>query len=201
MLSDGVKVQCDAVVIAIGVTPNKGLVDGTGIKANRGILTDSHMETSVPGIYAAGDVAEAADMLSGEKKVTPIWPNAYLQGRYAGFAMCGSDKKFPGSIPMNSIEFYGIPTVSIGIANPPETGFEVLARLDLKKKLYRKLVFRDGILEGAVLVGFIERSGILSGLIRNRINIGEIKQELLKDNFGFADLPAETRRELLAANV
>ncbi len=76
---------------------------------------------------------------------------------------------------MNSIEFYGIPTVSMGISNPPAEGFEVLARLEPENNFYRKIVLREGRLVGAVLVGRIERSGVLSGLIKNGINVESIK--------------------------
>lgn len=201
VLKDGGRIECDAVVIAIGVVPNKTLAERAGIKVNRGVLTDSKMETDTPGIFAAGDVAEAEDMLLGEKRVTPIWPNAFIQGRHAGLAMAGKSKRYAGSIPMNSIEFYGIPTVSMGISNPPAEGFEVLARFEPQKNTYRKIVLRDGKLVGTVLVGKIERAGVLSGLISNRIDVENIKQELLRDDFGFADLPVETRQELLAANA
>lgn len=201
VLNDGSSIPCEAVVIAIGVVPNKALAAQAGIKVNRGIVTDSSMETDVPGIFAAGDVAEADDMLAGEKRVTPIWPNAYIQGRHAGLAMAGAPRAYAGSIPMNSIEFYGIPTVSMGIANPPAEGFEVLARLEPEANFYRKIVLREGRLAGAVLVGRIERSGILSGLIKNGTDVENIKQDLLRDDFGFSDLPQETRQELLAANA
>ncbi len=200
VLNDGSTIPCEAVVIAIGVVPNKELAARAGIRVNRGIVTDSSMQTDVSGVYAAGDVAEADDMLAGEKRVTPIWPNAYIQGRHAGLAMAGAPKAYAGSIPMNSIEFYGVPTVSIGIANPPAEGFEVLARLEPKADFYRKIVLREGRLVGAVLVGRIERSGILAGLIRKGTNVECIKQDLLRDDFGFSDLPLETRQELLAVN-
>ena len=201
VLNDGKWLPCSAVVIAIGVVPNKGLAEKAGIKVNRGILTDSSMETDVPGIFAAGDVAEAADMLWGDNRVTPIWPNAYVQGRHAGLAMAGAAKAYAGSIPMNSIEFYGTPTVSMGISNPPAEGFETLARLETDHNFYRKIVLREGRLVGAVLVGRIERSGVLSGLIQRGTNVESIKQELLRDDFGFSDLPAETRQELLSAHA
>ncbi|MDD5532279.1 MAG: FAD-dependent oxidoreductase [Syntrophales bacterium] len=199
VLSDGGSVPCEAVVTAIGVVPNKALAEKAGIGVNRGILTDDFMQTNVPGIFAAGDVAEAKDMLWGERRVTPIWPNAYIQGRHAGLSMAGAARPYPGGIPMNSIEFYGIPTVSMGISNPPAEGYEVLARLEPEKNCYRKLVLRNGKLVGAVLVGRIDRSGILSGLIRNGVDVELLKQEMLRDDFGFSDMQPEIRQALLAA--
>ena len=106
------------------------------------------------------------DMLWGDNRVTPIWPNAYVQGRHAGLAMAGAARAYAGSIPMNSIEFYGIPTVSMGISNPRRRASKSLARLETDNNFYRKIVLREGKLVGAVLVGRIERSGVLSGLIK-----------------------------------
>ncbi|MFB3926618.1 MAG: NAD(P)/FAD-dependent oxidoreductase [Syntrophales bacterium] len=200
ILTSGQKRRCEGVVIAIGVVPNKTIIEGTRIKANRGILTDGHMETSIPGIYAAGDVTEPVDMVLGERRVTPIWPNAYLQGYYAGLNMAGAERIYSGGFSMNSIEFYGIPTVSMGLANPPGDGYEVIYRLAPEKNIYRKIVLRDGILVGAVLVGRIDRAGILTGFIRSRIRVHDFKEELLREDFGFVHVPAAVRKQVLSAN-
>lgn len=197
-LNDGEKRDCGAVVIAIGVIPNKALVEGTGIMTNRGVLTDEYLQTSVPGIYAAGDVAEAPDLLLGQKRVTPIWPNAYLQGRHAGMNMAGGKKAYQGGMAMNSIEFYGIPTVSMGLSNPPDEGYAVRRVSEPDKSLYRKVVLKDHRLVGAVLVGRIERAGLLTGLMTSRTNVESIEEELLKDGFGFASMPADMRKKILA---
>lgn len=197
ILNDGARRDCKAVVIAIGVVPDISLVEWTGIKTNRGILTDDFMETSVSGIYAAGDVAEAHDLLLGQQRVTPIWPNAYLQGQYAGFNMAGAKIAYRGSIPMNSIEFYGIPTVSIGFSNPVGENYEVRHVYLPERNLYRKVVLKDHLLAGVVLVGRIQRAGILTGLILNRIDCENFQEELLKDDFGLINLPVEVRKKML----
>jgi len=203
VLNDGRKKECGAVVIAIGVVPNTAFLAGSDVKVHRGVLTDEYMRTNLPGIFAAGDVAQAPDMLAGERRVAPIWPNAYLQGIYAGRNMAGDEKLYRGGFAMNSIEFYGIPTVSMGIANPPESheveSYEVVFRLDEEKRVYKKLVLRDNVLVGAVLVGRIDRAGIYTGFILNRMPVGDFKDEMLRDDFGFARIPAETRKRALAA--
>lgn len=200
VLSDGEKRDCGAVVIAIGVIPNKAIVEGTGIMTNRGILTDDGMQTSVPGIYAAGDVAEAPDLLLGQKRVTPIWPNAYLQGRCAGMNMAGAKKAYRGGMAMNSIEFYGIPTVSMGLSNPPEEGYAVRRVSEPDRNLYRKVVLRDHRLVGAVLVGRIDRAGLLTALMTGGTDVESIEEELLDEGFGFASMPADMRKKILAEN-
>ncbi len=201
VLSDRRKKTCDAVVIAIGVVPNKAVLPGSAIKANRGILVDEMMETNIPDIYAAGDVAEAYDVVLGERRVTPIWPNAYIQGRYAGLNMAGAYRSYRGGCAMNSIEFYGIPTVSMGLSNPPAEGYEVLVKLAAEENVYRKIVLKDGVLVGAVLVGNIERAGILTGLMLNRVNVEPFKEFLLREDFGLVHLSVEMRKEILAANL
>lgn len=197
ILNDGQNWRCEAVVIAIGVIPNKDIVKGTGIETNRGIVVNDYLETSVSDIYAAGDVAEALDLLSGERRVVPIWPNAYNQGQYAGRNMAGARVTYKGGLPMNSIEFYGIPTMSMGMANPADAGYEVITKLSPEKNVYRKLILKDGILVGAMLIGEVERAGILTGLIRNRVKVSSFKEELMKDIPGFSSLPREIRAEWL----
>jgi len=197
-LKSGEMVEASDVVIAIGVVPNKAIVEGTRIITNRGVLTDEYMETNVPGVYAAGDVVEPLDLLLGQKRVTPIWPNAYIQGKFAGMNMAGSRKSYGGSIPMNSIEFYGVPTVSIGVSNPPDASYEVRTSGDPAENVYRKIVFKDDRLVGAVLVGSIEKAGVLTGLIADRVDVGAFKDELLEGDFGFARMPGETRKRILA---
>jgi NAD(P)H-nitrite reductase large subunit len=201
ILNDGARRDCDAVVIAIGVVPDISLVEGTGIKTNRGILTDDFMETNIPGIYTAGDVAETHDLLLGQRRVTPIWPNAYLQGQYAGLNMAGAKIAYCGSMPMNSIEFYGIPTISIGLSNPSVGEDYDVRQFHLpEENIYRKIVIKDNILIGVMLVGKIERAGILTGLILNRVDVGNFKEELLRDDFGLINLPLEVRKKMLTTN-
>jgi len=200
VMNDGERRDCGAVVVAIGVIPNKAIVEGTGIMTDRGILTDDYLETSVPGIYAAGDVAEAPDLLLGRKRVTPIWPNAYLQGRCAGMNMAGAKKAYRGGMAMNSIEFYGIPTVSMGVSNPPEEGYAVRRVYEPERNIYRKIVLRDHRLVGAVLVGRIDRSGILTALMTGRTDVESIEDDILNDGFGFASMPADMRKKILAEN-
>lgn len=197
-LRDGTVVSSQAAVVAIGVAPNLEVVRKTEVQYRRGILVDEFMETNVPGVFAAGDVAEARDWHFAEWRVVPIWPNAYKQGQVAGKNMTGQRISFSGSIPMNSIAFYGIPTMSVGVINPPAAGgYEVLIRLEEEAKTYRKLVLKDGVLVGYVLVGPVERAGILTGLIREKRFVEPFKEVLLKEGLSLLDLPREIRKERL----
>jgi len=106
-LDNGVTVPCDLVLVAIGVSPRLELALEAKLELNRGIVVDRYMATSHPNIYACGDVAEAYDFVYGESRLTPIWPNAYIGGRIAGFNMAGGTTEYLGGTAMNSLSYFG----------------------------------------------------------------------------------------------
>ena len=75
--------HADLVVAATGVKPHVEFIDGSEIVTDWGVHVDDHMRTTVAGVYAAGDVAEAADWLTGERYVHAIFPNAVAQAKIA----------------------------------------------------------------------------------------------------------------------
>jgi NAD(P)H-nitrite reductase large subunit len=182
LLTDGRFLECDVVVVAIGVVPASTLAKEAGIKVERGIMVDGKLMTSAKDVYAAGDVAQAMDQLTGEHRVVPIWPNAYNQGYASGRNMAGAKQPYQGGLPMNSISFYGLPTVSVGVVNPPEgdATYDVQTLLDEKKETYRKLVFRNDRLVGYCLVGDIDKAGMYTAFIKFEIALdGKAKDELV----------------------
>ncbi|GFE58232.1 NAD(P)/FAD-dependent oxidoreductase [Geobacter sp. AOG1] len=198
-LKSGDYIPCDTVVVAIGVRPAAGFLKGSKVEVNRGIVVNDTMETSVKGIYAAGDVAEASDFFSGQKNPMPIWPDAYIQGDVAGTAMAGGKKSYSGGLAMNSIELFKVPTISMGITNPVEPKeFDILTYQDAENYQYRKIVLQENRLVGAVLVGQVDRAGIFSGLIREKVDVTPFKEQLLDPDFGFIHLTKEIRSTLFA---
>lgn len=197
-LKNGDFISCDTVIVAIGVRPAASFLKGSGIEVNRGVVVDDKMETSVPGVYSAGDVAEARDFFSGSKNPMPIWPDAYIQGDIAGVSMAGGEKGYTGGIPMNSIELFKVPTISMGITNPEPGRYEVLTSQDVENYQYRKIVLDGDKLVGAVMVGNVDRAGIFAGLIREKVSVTPFKDELLAPDFGFVHLPKEIRASLFA---
>ena len=180
-LASGEIIACEAVVVAIGVVPSLTPAKEAGLNIRRGIKVDEFLHTSAEDVYAAGDVAEAYDMITDDVRVTPIWPNAYSQGYYAGMNMTGKkNEKHPGGLAMNAISFYGLPTASLGMVNPaPEEDCEICTYADDEKQTYRKLVFRNDRLVGYVLVGDIDFAGLYTGFVRFQLPLSdEIKQEL-----------------------
>lgn len=195
-LKGGREIEGDIVVIAIGVVPNAPFAKKAGIEMNRGILVDDHMETNIKGIYAAGDVAEAKQFLYEQKMLLPIWPDAYKQGRVAGYNMIGVERVYDGGLAMNSIELFGVSTISAGAHTPqnPEE-YEFLIEVDEKRYRYRKITLKDNKVVGFIFVGDIDRAGIFVGLIKDKVDVSSFKDKLLKKDFGFIDLPYELRQE------
>ncbi len=204
ILKDNKRLPTDLVILAVGVRPNIELVKDTAIKTDRGILVDSFMQTNLKDIYAAGDCAQGEDMLSGTNRNIAIWPVAARQGQIAGYNMArqtGIKKEYTGSFAMNAVELCGIPTISVGQTNPTDKDCEILEYYQRTKSVYKKIVLKDNRIIGAIFVGDIERAGIYTGLIKDKIDISGFKEHLLKDDFGLVSLPKELRKHLVAAEA
>ncbi len=192
-LKSGNKMECDMLIVAIGVVPNTDIVKDTGINVNRGIVVNERMETSVEDIYAAGDVAEGKNLLWAEQRVIPILPNAYKQGETAGVNMAGGNKSFSKGLAMNSLGFFDFKMTSAGMQGGE--GYEEIYTLKAEDKFYRKLVIKDNRLVGFIALKDIDRTGILTGLIKDQVEITKFKEALLKTEPGFAEWPKELRKE------
>ena len=197
ILTKGDQIPCDLAIVAIGVIPRTELVAGTAVKTNRGIVVDNFMQTNVADVYASGDVAEAYDFILNQNRLLPLWPLAVLEGRIAGYNMAGVKTIYAGGTNMSSLKYFGIPIVSIGLANPKEDPtLEVLVKFDAERKVYKKLVLKNNVIVGMTLVNCIERAGILFHLMKNQINVKKFKKELLADDFGLAMLPVSLQRKM-----
>jgi NAD(P)H-nitrite reductase large subunit len=191
-LDDGRPIPCELVVVAIGVRPRTELVSGTEVKTNQGIIVDRHMASSCPNVYACGDAAEAYDFVYGSNRLTPVWPNAYLGGRIAGFNMAGARQNYQGGTAANSLKYFGLAVVSAGMVNPPDAGYELLTKN--YDHSYKKVILKDGLVMGLVFVGDIEKAGIVFNLMKDRVNVDGFKQSLVAPDFGLVSLPEEVWR-------
>jgi NAD(P)H-nitrite reductase large subunit len=186
ILDNGERINCQLIVIGKGVQPNVDFVSSTQIKVNEGIVADETMKTNLADIYVAGDVAETYDLSTGKMGVNAIWPCAFEQGRVAGLNMAGKKAKYGGSFRMNSIDFYGLPVISMGVTRINGSGFQQVQRKT--KNTYRKLVLRDGCIVGAILVGEVQKAGIFSTLLKKRINVSDDIPLLMSHRLNFAEL-------------
>jgi NAD(P)H-nitrite reductase large subunit len=186
ILDNGERINCQLIVIGKGVQPNVDFISSTPIKVNEGIIADETMRTNVPDIYVAGDVAETYDISTGKMGINAIWPCAFEQGRVAGLNMAGREARYGGSFRMNSLDFYGLPVISMGVTRPDGDGFQQLQRKT--KNTYRKIVLKDGRIIGAILAGQIQKAGILATLLKKKVEVSNYVSFLMSDRINFADL-------------
>lgn len=181
-LTSGEQQPADLVIVGKGVTPNTGFLTDSGIRVDRGIVVDEYLQTTIPGVYAAGDVAQGYDIVSGEQRINAIWPNATEQGAIAGKNMTGARLAYSGSIGMNSADFFGLSTIAAGAAKATGNGYEV-AEIHPGGDLYRRLVFKQDLLVGFIMVGNTQKAGILTTLIKEKVPLGPAKAELARGVF------------------
>ncbi len=183
LLDDNSFLEADAIVIAIGVISRTRLAEQAEIAVDKGILVDDNMFTGKDGIYAAGDVAQARDVVFDKDKVVPVWSNAYTQGYYAGRNMAGNKSRYPGTMSMSSISFFGLPTISVGEVNPDPANpeYEIYTFYDERKQSYRKLVFKKDKLVGYVLVGDIDFAGMYTSFIKFKFKVDEYTRKRLSE--------------------
>jgi len=198
VLDNGTVIECDMVVVAVGVIPRTELAAQTDLKVNRGILVDRFMQTNVPNVYACGDVAEAYDFIHETNRVLALWPLARIGGRVAGYNMAGQKCEYPGGTAMSTLNYFGVPIISVGLTTLDEAeGYETLTFHDQEAGVYRKIVLKDGTIVGMTLVRDIESAGIIFNLMKNKVNVEGFKHKLIADNFSLASLPETLRKQLL----
>ena len=164
----------DIVVVAVGVRPNVELEKEIGGDVNRGIITDERCHTSIPDIYAAGDCTESYDITVNQHRILALLPNAYMQGESAGYDMVGASKPYDKAIPMNAIGFFGYHIITAG-------SYDGEAYVSADGDSYKKLVVKDGVLKGYILIGDVRRAGIYTKLIREQVPLDTIDFELIKE--------------------
>ena len=189
-MKSGARVRFDLLVLAVGVRANTGLVREIGGTCGRGITVDDRMQTSVADIYAAGDCTESMDVSEHKVKVMALLPNAYMQGHCAGVNMAGGSAVFDCAIPMNSIGFFGLHTMTAG--SRTDDVYEEKSDSHIKK-----LFVRDGKLAGFMLIGDVDHAGIYTGMIRNRTPLDSVDFDSLKKAPNLYAFGAEYRHSKL----
>jgi nitrite reductase (NADH) large subunit len=188
--SDGRKFDCQLIIAAKGVSANKGIVDGTGIETEYGILVDEHCRTSVPDVYAAGDVAQTFDVARKETWTNSLWPHAVEEGRVAAESILGKDSAIKGQPTMNAVGVYDHAMISCGMTGARDVveGGEETAVNGPGEREFRRYILRDNRLVGFVLAGQVAHAGVLTALVRKQVDIGEYKEGILAGRYDFSSL-------------
>lgn len=174
--SDGSLLPADIVCLCIGTRANTELVgntevaQGQNIAIRRGIVVDQHMQTTAPGIYAAGDCCEGTNLQSGETMIIGLWANAASQGETAGCNMAGDPVEYPGNIVHNITHFMDMDFIGLGDNRLP--GKTVCFALP-RSGAYVQAVVDEGQLRCINILGSYAISGVLKSLLVKRITHAE----------------------------
>jgi NAD(P)H-nitrite reductase large subunit len=179
-LSNGQLLDCDLVISATGVKPNIGFLENSGVKCLLGVLTDEHLQTNVPGVYAAGDCAEAFDKVSCKTIVSAIQPNAAEQARVAALNMVGQRAELRGVTQINVLDTLGMISTSFGDWQGVPGG-EHVELTDRSAGKHLSLQFGGDRLVGCNSIGWTEHVGAMRGLVEGQVKLGAWKQRLLDD--------------------
>jgi NAD(P)H-nitrite reductase large subunit len=177
-LSTGQKIPADLVISATGVKPNIDFLKDSGVTCLQGVLTDEHLQTNVPGIYAAGDCAEAFDKVSGTTIVSAIQPNAAEQARVAALNMVGQTATLKGVTQINVLDTLGLISTSFGSWQGVPGGEQVSLTAQGR---HLSLQFKDDVLVGCNSVGWTDHVGVMRGLVEGQVHLGEWKEKLKQD--------------------
>jgi NADPH-dependent 2,4-dienoyl-CoA reductase/sulfur reductase-like enzyme len=178
-LSNGEVLPADLVISATGVRPNIGFLWGSGVRCLQGVLTDEHMQTSMPGVYAAGDCAEAFDRVSGRTIVSAIQPNAAEQARVAALNMVGRKAYLNGVTQINVLDTLGLISTSFGNWQGVPGG-ESAELVDLESGKALSLQFDGDLLVGCNSVGWTQHVGAMRGLVEGQVRLTPEWKEKLK---------------------
>ncbi len=166
-LASGKALHTDLLLVGKGVVPNIGVGVAAGLAANDGLLIDDHCRTSHPDVFAAGDVAEGRDFVTGEPTVQGNWITAVEQGEVAALNLLGHDVVYPGSMKNNISEICGLEVAVVGYCFDDAPGSLIAGHAGCGR--YRK-VFLDEQQRviGASLLGETNDAGVYAQLVRTR---------------------------------
>jgi len=178
--SAGEAIAADAIVVATGVRANTDFLKGSEVAIDQGVVVDQQLQTSVYGIFAAGDVAQGPDFSTGGTSVHAIQTTASQHGRIAALNMAGKNTFYHGSLVMNTLDTLGLISTSYGNWQGVEGGDSAQA-VDRDNYRYMSLQFEDDVMVGAIAIGITNHIGALRGLIESRHRLGAWKQKLVND--------------------
>lgn len=175
-LKSGRKINCDAMIIAIGTTPNIELARSCGLNCKRGVIVNERLQTSDPDIFAIGEIAEFKGILYGitaaaEQQAEVV--SGYLNGDIGSF--------YKGSIFMNIIKIHGFDLCSIGMPEcPDDPQYEEIVFIDKAKRYYKKCIVHQDRLVGTILIGDKSEFQEFRELIANQTELSEKRLTLLR---------------------
>ena len=174
MLNTGEEIPCELIIVATGVRSNVGFLAESGIETDRfGLVINSKCETNLRDVYGAGDVTGRY----------PIWPYAVKTGMIAAYNMAGIEMHFTDYFSSkNTMNFLGLPTMSLGIPIKPDGSYHEV--IEKRGRDYKKIIYKDGIVYGAIIQGDLSYVGVLTQMIKFKLDIEQINKPIFKIDYG-----------------
>jgi ferredoxin-nitrate reductase len=175
-LKSGLLLNCQSIVIAIGTVPNIELAKNAGIECKRGVVVDEYLQTSVPGIFAIGEIAEFKGFLYG------ITAAAEQQAEIVARYLCGDiSNYYDGSLLMNILKIHGTDVCSLGsVEYPDDPAYEEIVFIDKARRYYKKCIVHNDRLIGAILIGDKTEFLEFRDLIQDKMELSEKRLQLLR---------------------
>lgn len=178
--------DCDAICVGVGIDRNTSFIENSGIEMGegKGIRVNQFMETNESRIFAAGDVAEYFDVITGKHRMVGNWTSAMLQGKCAGMNMAGektgAEKKEFRSVPSYSITNLGFQITALGETHAHE---DTIVRYDPANRTYERFFLKDGVITGAAFINRFADKAHVAGLIEHKINVAHLRDNLQDPSF------------------
>lgn len=166
----GREIQADVIGVGLGITLNTQILANTPVKLNSGVVVNEYLETSVPGVYAAGDVAEFYDVHIGQYHTMGTWDNAMAHGRLVATNMAGGHEAYV-DVPTYTSPLFDVNIAVVGTAESNNPELSSISRREPGEKgneNYRKLFFRENKLVGVLMVGSPKGRKKLVDIVKNR---------------------------------
>ena len=203
----GGHILCDLVIMATGIRTNLDWLKGSRVTVHHGVVVDEHLRANVSNVYAAGDVAEGRDLISGAPAVHAIEPTAQEHGRVAGANMAGRDVRYRGSLLINIVEVCHLEVASFGAWDDAQA--QAISGLHRDRPAYRKMLFRGDRMVGAIILApssdiwSTNDVGMLKGLVQSGVSLGAFKDRLTRHPFDLkpAYMAAKTTGHLLPETI
>ena len=184
VLDNGDILKASFYIAATGIKPNVGFLDDSGLELGWGVPVDETLATNLPGVWAAGDVAETTDMITGERYVQAIWRNAVAQGKVVAERILGYDVSYAGAESMNSLKHLGLPLIAAGAVEGDRE-----LRTSRRGNL-RKIILDEDRIVGFRLAGDLRGAGLYRSLMLRKVDVSAYGPELLEPTFGVNRLVA-----------
>lgn len=187
VLNSGKKLNADFVVIAVGIKPNVEIAQQSGINVNNGIVVNEYLQTNHPDIYAAGDVANILDPISGKRRRIEHWNNAEYSGKLAARNMLGRNESY-NFISSIWSDIFDLHIESAGDTRDYDE-YVIRGKFQLEKPKFSVIYIKGGVVKGYLAINRnVKELVSLNKLVQKGVNVSNKRDMLVDENFDLQKL-------------